>query len=264
MGDPVWDVGRFQLGRSCPTLGADGVAAVERAREEFDRESVIDCDRGNRRNTLDRIRARRAQVTDWLPRRDPPEVDVDRHVATREGHPRLYALLEEFATAQEVADEREFAETYVSNPASGEVLKGYAIVLAELGLCPFRGKIVRDAALFDPPRSKAQRAEHIISRLAFTQELWSSWGYEAVMLHRGAAVDGPLARSSSAFVSATLSGEVAAAHYEGGPTTQTAVLWRQRVPISRLLMTFLETPQMNRRFHEAEAVLIADPSNTAF
>ena len=29
-------------------------------------------------------------------------------------------------------------------------------------------------------------------------------------------------------------------------------------------MTFLETNAMNARFHEAEAVLLADPSNAAF
>ena len=29
-------------------------------------------------------------------------------------------------------------------------------------------------------------------------------------------------------------------------------------------MTFLETPAMNDRYHEAEAVLIGDPANAAF
>jgi hypothetical protein len=29
-------------------------------------------------------------------------------------------------------------------------------------------------------------------------------------------------------------------------------------------MTFLETPAMNQRFHEAEVVLIADPHSRAF
>ncbi|HET6866786.1 MAG TPA: hypothetical protein VFH80_12785 [Solirubrobacteraceae bacterium] len=65
-------------------------------------------------------------------------------------------------------------------------------------------------------------------------------------------------------MSATLSREVATAHFDGGPTTRTAVLWRQAVPVTRLLMTFLETRAMNARFHEAEAVLIADPHNSAF
>ncbi len=65
-------------------------------------------------------------------------------------------------------------------------------------------------------------------------------------------------------MSATLSREVATAHFEGSTTTRTAVLWRQEVPVTRLLMTFLETREMNARFHEAEAVLIAEPHNLAF
>ncbi len=90
-------------------------------------------------------------------------------------------------------------------------------------------------------------------------------GLEDVTLYRGAAVDGPLPPpSASSFMSATFSSEVAAAHYEGGASTHTAVLWRQRVPVTRLLMTFLETREMNRRFLEAEAVLIAEPGNGAF
>ena len=69
--------------------------------------------------------------------------------------------------------------------------------------------------------------------------------------------------SSSSFVSATFSSEVAAAHFEGGSTTWTAVQWRQTVPVTRLLMTFLETREMSCRFREAEVVLIGDPANRA-
>ena len=46
--------------------------------------------------------------------------------------------------------------------------------------------------------------------------------------------------------------------------SRAAALWRQRVPSERTLMTFLETRAMSRRFHEAEAILLADPSNQAF
>jgi hypothetical protein len=144
-------------------------------------------------------------------------------------------------------------------------VKAHAIVLAELGLCPYAGKIARDPDLFAAPRSKSERATYLVARLAFTQTLWSMWGSQTVMLYRGAAVDGALpARSPACLISATFSRDVADAHYEGGPATQTAVLWRQRVLIERLLMTFLETPEMNEPFNEAEAVLIGDPSNHAF
>ena len=84
-------------------------------------------------------------------------------------------------------------------------------------------------------------------------------------LYRAAAVDGPLPQSSPAsFVSATFSAAVAEDHFQGGRATQTAVMWRARLPVERVFMTFLETPALNQRYREAEAILIGDPSNRAF
>ena len=33
------------------------------------------------------------------------------------------------------------AQTYVSNPASGETVKGHLIVMAEMGIAPFHGTL---------------------------------------------------------------------------------------------------------------------------
>jgi hypothetical protein len=86
-----------------------------------------------------------------------------------------------------------------------------------------------------------------------------------VVLYRGTATDGALQKAPAAsFVSATFSREVATEHFEGGRNTKAAVLWRQEVPVNRLVMTFLETAEMNDRFKEAEAVLLGDPYNSAF
>lgn len=73
--------------------------------------------------------------------------------------------------------------TFVSNPASGELVKGHAIVLAELGPCPYRGEIVRHPELFTGQWSKPRRAEHLVVRLAFMQELFSSWEVDTVTLY---------------------------------------------------------------------------------
>jgi hypothetical protein len=263
---PLDEVGHFQFARGGAVAAPDGVAELERAAARFDRELLIEPDRHAREQTLHRIAAVRESVRDQLAGRGFAEIDLAHHISRREGEPRLYALLDEVMAARGLTElDHEFSATFVSNPASGELVKGHAIVLAELGLCPFRGKIVRDPELFTGPWSTPRRAEHLVTRLAFVEELFSSWGVDTVTVYRGAAVDGPLpARSPASFVSATLSREVATAHFNGGPTTQAAVLWRQAVPIRRLLMTFLETREMNERCHEAEAVLIADAANRAF
>jgi hypothetical protein len=261
------EVERFQFAADSRLASAPGLQELQLARERFDRPGVIDCDPAAHQRTAAEIAAERRTLSDRLSADGGfPQVDLEHHVANREGNPRLVSLLEGFLADRGVLElDRRFAETFVSNPGSGELVKGHAIVLAELGLCPYRGKVVRDPRLFEDPWARTSRARHLIARMAFMQELWSSWNHATATLYRGAAVDGPLPpRSSSSFVSATFSAVVAKAHFDGGPSTETAVLWRQRVPVARLLMTFLETPAMNRRFREAEAVLIADPGNRAF
>ena len=66
------------------------------------------------------------------------------------------------------------------------------------------------------------------------------------------------------FVSATFSAAVAESHFESGGEGSTGVLIRQSVPVERLFMTYLETVQMNRKFREAEAVLLFDADSAAF
>jgi hypothetical protein len=45
---------------------------------------------------------------------------------------------------------------------------------------------------------------------------------------------------------------------------RTVVIYRQAVPVERVLMTYLETEAMNHPYREAEVVLLADPTNQAF
>jgi hypothetical protein len=262
---PFEDVGGFQFARTSELAPDRLVTGFARAIERFDRPLDIECDPDVRRATLDRLAMERRRITEIVAR-FPSDRDVASCVAKREGDPRLFALLDDVLRDRGLAElERQFSRTFVSNPRSGETVKGHAIVLAELGLCPYRGKIVRDPKVFAGAYGKDRRADHLLVRMAFSQELWARSGHSTLMLYRGAATDGPLpAPRPSSFVSVTLSKAVADAHFAGGPKTQVAVLWRQAVPIDRLVMSFLETRAMNEQFKEAEAVLIADPANRAF
>jgi hypothetical protein len=124
---------------------------------------------------------------------------------------------------------------------------------------------VVDSALFEGEGAKERRRAHILLRLAFLRELMTLLGRSEVELYRGVSVDGALRpRRAPSLVAATFSREVAMSHFEGGPTTRTALVARQLVPASRLFMTFLETAAMNDRYHEAEAVLIGEAENPAF
>ena len=49
-----------------------------------------------------------------------------------------------------------------------------------------------------------------------------------------------------------------------GPATVVSVLIGQVVSLDRVFMTFIETPELDRVYHEAEAILLADRRNRAF
>jgi hypothetical protein len=262
---PVEDAGRFQFARDSRRAPDDVLARLADAARRFDRPGDVACAPGAREETLRRLDGERREASAWLAARRV-ELDVPAAVARRAGDPRLFAVLHDFLAERGLAElDRRFSEAFVSHPGSGEVVKGHAIVLAELGLCPYAGKVVRDPGTFGGEWAKERRAAHLLARLAFTQELWSVLDLTGAPLYRAAATDGPLPeRRPGSFVSATFSREVAEAHFAGGPATRVAVLWRQAVPLDRLLMTFLETEAMNRMYEEAEAVLIGDPDNRAF
>jgi len=259
---PLPNVTRFQFTHDASRTDT---AELARAAAKFDHDMTIDCDPAAREETEHRINEERRAIHDRLTS-GRYDVDLPRRIAERTGVPALYELCRELMAERGIAElDDEFATVFVSNPASGELVKGHAIVLAELGLYPYHGGIVRNQDLFGGTRSKAHRANHIIARMALQRELWSMWGRATATVYRGTAVEGPLpTRSRSSFVSTTLSRDVATAHFDGGPTTTTAVLWRQDVPIERLFMTYLETPAMNDPYAEAEALLLADPGNRAF
>jgi hypothetical protein len=94
-------------------------------------------------------------------------VDLAELVRTREGDTGLSAMVEEFLCERDLLElDRQFSAAMVTNPHAGELVKGHAIVLAELGLCPFSRTVVRDPQLFSGAWRRERRGEHIIARMA--------------------------------------------------------------------------------------------------
>jgi hypothetical protein len=169
-------------------------------------------------------------------------------------------------TARGLRDiEDAFARQFVSNPRSGELVKGHRIVIAEIGLVAYEDKVIRDPAIFDGPWSRDRRAKHVLARLGFIRGLFMQLGRDRVRLFRGISTEEQLRTPvNETFVSATFSREVAMSHFESGSSTATRVLYRQTVPVERLFMTYHETAGMNDQFKEAEAVLLYAGGNSPF
>lgn len=267
-----WELGldqvtRFQFPRGAPVAAPAAVQVLAEALELFDQELHLGSEPAARARTLVAIATEQRRAQQLLSaERTRRSIDLGAHIEGRRGSAPVAAVLERFLAERGLEDlDRQFAERFVSNPNAGELVKGYAIVLAELGLCPYHGKAARDPELLNTPFSREQRAEHIIARLGFMRALWAMWELDTVTLYRAAATDGPLdASRRSSFIATTFSSAVAEAHFEGGPTTRCAVIWRQRMTTERIFMTFLETAAQSHQFCEAEAILIGDPGNAAF
>ncbi len=263
---PLESVGSYQFARDSRAAGAAEVARYAEAAACFDREVEFPCDPGRRARTLGRLDGLRLEAGRWLEERSgffraAGRLDPE----AQRGDERLWADLEGYMRERGLLElESSFAARYVSNPQSGEWVKAHRMVIAELGLAPYRGKVLRDPAAFEGVGSRAARAEHVLRRLAFVHQLFVRSGDPAPTLYRGLSAEGPLEpRRPGTFVSATFRLEAAMSLF-GGPRDGTGALYRQAVPAERLFMTFFETRAMNERFLEAEAVLVEDEANPAF
>ncbi len=124
---------------------------------------------------------------------------------------------------------------------------------------------MRDPHLFDGDWSEERRAEHVLARLGFVRAMFRAAGHDQVWLYRGLTSEGPLrVPPARTFVSTTFDRAVAESIALQGPATVVSVLIGQLVPVDRVFMTFIETAALNRVYHEAEAILLADRRNRAF
>jgi hypothetical protein len=262
---PVWEISHIQFPAGSRNASGDVVTALRTAAERFERPLRLEASPAAAADSRRRISQGRPAAREML-MGAASSVALAELVTAREGDTGLSAMVEEYLSERDLLEiDQQFSAAMVTNPHAGELVKGHAIVLAELGLCPFFGTVVRDPQLFSGPWSRERRTEHLIARMAFIQELWSTCVRQPLTLYRAAATERPLpVRAPASFVSCTFSSAVAEAHFAGGPSTTCAVMWRQTVSPHRLLMTFLETAAMNRQFKEAEAILIGDPANRTF
>ena len=265
---PFEEVDRYQFARGGARAAPDDAARLREAMARFDRPLSIPCFEEATAATADRLTEARRDADAWLETNsrfvaggaglpDP---------ADREGDPLLWRDLGDYMAWKGLRDmEATFARQYVSNPYSGDLVKGHRIVIAELGLVAYEGKVVRDPALFDGPWSRQRRAEHVLARLSFVHGVFTRAGRDFLDLYRGISTEGPVhPPDNRTFVSATFSRDVAMSHFESGSARASRILLRQAVPLDRVFMTYYETPQMSAQFKEAEAVLLRDTDNTVF
>lgn len=264
---PFEEIGHYQFAKGSATADESVQAEARAAVERLDRPLEVPRNDDARADTLACLAAYREDADRWLGGharffREGGELpDPD----TRCGDSRLAADLTAYLGSHGLTGlESVFATRFVSNPYAGEMVKGHRLVMAELGLTPFRGKVVRDPDLFEGAWARERRREHILRRMAFVHAVFLRLELPRVNLFRGFSTTDPVRPPANrTFVSASFSLAVAKSHFTSA-ADGTGVLYRHAVPVERLFMTYHETAQMNEQFLEAEAVVLYEENALPF
>lgn len=264
------NIRHFQFARGGKIASAEVVASIQAAISRFDRTVTISCADTSREKTKTGLAAETLAAADWLTEHSAffRDSGVFPSRETREGAPLLQRDLTDYMRSRDLADmEEAFARQFVSNPHSGDLVKGHRMVIAEMGLVAYEGKVARDPEIFDGACSRERRGLHVLARLGFVRAFFGKSGRQRIVLYRGTSTEEPLSSPTTrnrTFVSATFNLDVAQNHFDAADGEATRVLLSQAVPVDRIFMTYLETAAMNEAFKEAEAVLLFDPDNHAF
>jgi hypothetical protein len=264
---PLWDVAKFRVALGAERLRSSETNTLAQSVAEFDLITHIPVNSDVQRATKLEIEHCQNDIAAAL---DQNFFDLPTNTSTftsgEEPSDQWGAALESILNARGVLDlDREFAGQYASNPHAGEIIKGHRIVLAELGLVPYQGHIVRDPATFEERWAKPYRRNHILTRLAFMRAMLSKLGLLEVPLYRTIYSDIELRRPENrGFVSSTLRHEVAASLFASGQRKRVSATFWQRVGMDRVFMSYFETPQLSQRYQEAEVILLFDEANAVF
>ena len=268
---PFEETVSLQFARGSRRAGAEDVARYAAVAERLDKRVTITCEEEARRTTLSELSEAERQASEWLQAQAPP-TGARPNFSRRVGLKRLFAILNSNMEHHGLADmEATFASHYVGKFHHSEFVKAHRIVIAEMGLVPYEGKVLRDEEVLVGDFDMARRRQHIIRRLAFVHTLYAGLEVFPLLVYRGIHSRGlPKEQRNETFVSTTTDLRIAEAlacfREPSNPNKEgynVGVLMSQSVPLERVFMTYMETPQMDHPYRESEVVLLFD-GNEAF
>jgi hypothetical protein len=261
------DVGKYQFRKGCPRASAEALERIQEAMTRLDREVDIPSDLSRREQTFQALSVERERAKAWL-------VDHSRFFQSgsslpegeADGSPLLYSDTKAYMVQRKLDDVEELFARHYASHTRNEAVKAHRIAIAQLDLAPYKGKKLRDPAQTADGLSLERRATHVIVRMGFVQAIFERCGRECIVLYRMESCEGPLRphRLDAGLVSASFRMDIVQEMSGGADPKRTVAIYRQAVPIQRVLMTYLETEAMNLPYREAEAVLLADSNNYAF
>ncbi len=265
---PFEEIGSFQFALGSPRADSETVARYAAIAERLNRVITITCGEGARGVTLAELADAERAAGEWLRHRSTAvQTRVRLNFSRRVGLKPLFTTLKAYMKDHGLDGiEATFADHYARKFHNSEFVKAHRIVIAEMGLVPYEGKMLRDEGVLQGDFDRARRREHVIRRLAFVRALYTNLGVSSLLVYRGIHSRGlPEPPRNRTFVSATNDLRIAEAlacfrepSNQNKEGFKVGVLMSQSVPLKRVFMTYMETQQMNHPYRESEVVLLFD------
>lgn len=257
---PFEGIDSYQFEKTSNQLSTDECKRVKLIIEKYKQPLTIVVDENKRQTTEQELKKLEADVVQWLNENSDfvasdERLDFSSNIGPKDLIDAFLRYMKDMGLGEM---ETRTANQIVLNPGSGEWIKGMAIVLAELGLVSFHGKITRTKDVFLGQGTRENREKYLLHRLAFLRALFHHLNLTEVPLYRGMCSEGDWRKSQKTFVSFTFSNTVAKSFtdLDGESSIKSAYFLKATVPVTKLFMTYLETRQMNERYKEAEALLL--------
>ena len=157
---PFEDVRRFQFASGAARAGLRERSRLETVVHTLNRPLEIACDRDARSDTLSAVEDAEREAGQWVQRRSVARRSGRIDFSTNAG---VDALFMETASYMEhynvAANEARFAAHYARKFHYSENVKAHRIVMAETGLVPYMGTILREARELEGRFSRSRRKE---------------------------------------------------------------------------------------------------------
>lgn len=259
---PAETIKSFQFEKDAKRLPEKDITLIKKKIEQFEEKIYIKADENEIIKTEDKIRLKEKIIIQWLKEKSSFfQSDGQFDMTSNQGSDLLIKDLKQYMKSVGLLKvEEKTAGALVLNPSSGEWIKGMEIVLGEMGLISYAGKVPRTKDIFSGLGSRDIRCEYLINRLAFIRAYFKLLEITEVVLYRGMCTEGGWKETSRSFLSCTFNLSIAKefSNFDRESRYKHSYLIKVTCPVNKIFMTYLETEELNKQYKEAEALILCD------
>ena len=171
---PIEDIAGFQFALDSRRADPEAVARYAAIADRLARPAAVTCDEGAWYATVADLAEAEQAAVEWIRLRSTAlHAGVRPDFSRPMGIEGLYADIEAYMSHHGLAHiEAIFAAHYVGKFHYSEFVKAHRITIAEMGLVPYEGKVLRDESALQGEFARARRREHVIRRMAFVRAIY--------------------------------------------------------------------------------------------